>query len=35
MCSIPLCVRFDEINGFIKIYDRTKYLVLFGDGFYD
>ena len=26
----PLCIRFDEIDGFIKVYDRIRYLVLFG-----
>ena len=31
----PLRVRFDKIDGFIKIYDRTRYLVLFGSGRYD
>ena len=33
--SKPLGIRFDQINGFIKIYDRTRYLVLFGSGLYD
>ena len=31
----PLCIRFDKMNGFIGIYDRTRYLVLFGDEKYD
>ena len=26
----PLCIRFDKIDGFIRIYDGTRYLVLFG-----
>ena len=26
----PLRIRFDEIDGFIKIYDGNRYLVLFG-----
>ena len=26
----PLHIRFDKINGFIKIYDGTRYLTLFG-----
>ena len=30
-----LCIRFDKIIGFIKIYDGTRYLVLFGSGKYD
>ena len=29
MGSIPLRVRFDEIDGFIQIYDGLRYLVLF------
>ena len=35
MGSIPLCIRFDEIDGFIKIYDGTRYLVLFSKSWYD
>ena len=27
---IELGIRFNEIDGFIIIYDRTRYLVLFG-----
>ena len=26
----PLHIRFDKIDGFIKAYDGTRYLVLFG-----
>ena len=26
----PLRIIFDKIDGFIRIYDRTRYLVLFG-----
>ena len=22
-----LCIRFDKIDGFIRVYDRTRYLV--------
>ena len=33
MGSIPLCIRFN--NGFIKICNKIKYLVLFGIGFYN
>ena len=29
MGSIPFGIRFDEIDGFIKIYDGIRYLVLF------
>ena len=35
MGSIPLRIRFDEIDGFFKIFDRIRYLVLFDGGFYD
>ena len=26
----PLRIRFDNIDGFIRVYDRTSYRVLFG-----
>ena len=26
----PLCIRFDKVNGFIRVYDGTRYLALFG-----
>ena len=38
MGSKPLYIRFDEIDGSIKIYDGIRYLVLFGlygSGLYD
>ena len=35
MGLIPLHFRFDEIDSFIKIYDRIRYLVLFGGSFHD
>ena len=31
----PLRIRFDKIDGFIRIYDRTKYLRLLGSEKYD
>ena len=31
----PLRIRFDEIDGFIRIYDRTRYLTLFGSEKYE
>ena len=31
----PLRVRFDKVDGFIRIYDRTTYLKLFGSEKYD
>ena len=31
----PLRFRFDKVDGFIKAYDRTRYLVLFGLEKYD
>ena len=35
MVPKSLRIRFDEIDGFIKIYDGIRYLVLFGPGWYD
>ena len=35
MGAKPLRIRFYEIDGFIKIYDGIRYLVLFGPGWYD
>ena len=29
MSSIPLCIRFDKLDGFIKTSDGIRYLVLF------
>ena len=31
----PLHVRFNKIDGFIRIYDGTRFLVLFGPENYD
>ena len=28
--AIPLCVRFNKIDGFDRVFDGTRYLVLFG-----
>ena len=33
--SKPLCIRFDKIAGFIRVYDLTRYLVLLGNERYD
>ena len=33
MDSIPLRITLDELDGFIKVYDGIKYLVLFGGVF--
>ena len=30
ICSKPSLIRFNKIDGFIRIYDETKYLTLFG-----
>ena len=30
-----LRIRFDKIDGFIRVYDRTRYLVSFGSEKYD
>ena len=35
MGSIPLRIRFDEIDGFIKVYDGIRYLVSFSNSWYD
>ena len=35
MGAKPLRIRLDEIDGFIKIYDGIRYLVLFCPGWYD
>ena len=26
----PLCIKFDKIDRFIRVYDETRHLVLFG-----
>ena len=31
----PLRIRFNKVDGFIRIYDGTRYLVLFGPERYD
>ena len=33
--SKPLRIRFDKTDGFIRVYDGTRYLVLFGSEKYD
>ena len=33
--SKPLSIRFDKVDGFIWVYDRTRYLVLFWPEKYD
>ena len=33
--SKPLRIKFNKIDGFIRIYDGTRYLVLFGSEKYD
>ena len=33
--SKPLRTRFDKIDGFVRVYDGTRYLVLFGSEKYD
>ena len=35
MGAKPLCIRFDTVDGFIRAYDGTRYLVLFGAEKYD
>ena len=31
----PLHIRFDKVDGFIKILDGIRYLVIFGCGWFD
>ena len=31
----PLHIRFDNVDGLIRVYDGTRYLVLFGPEIYD
>ena len=31
----PLYIRFDKVNGFIRLFDGTRYLVIFGPEKYD
>ena len=33
--SKPLRIRFDKIDGFIRVYDGSRYLLLFGSEKYD
>ena len=33
--SKPLHIRFDRRDGFIRVYDGSRYLVLFGSEKYD
>ena len=33
--SKPLSILFDKVHGFIRIYDGTRYLILFGSKKYD
>ena len=33
--SKPLCIRFNKVDGFIRVYDGTSDLLLFGDEKYD
>ena len=35
LCSKPLCIWLDKIDGFIKTYDGIRYLLLFGPKRYD
>ena len=35
MSAKPLCIRFDKIDGFIKIFDGIRYLVLFDYELFD
>ena len=35
MGAKSLCIRFNKVDGFIRVYDGTRYLVLFGPEKYD
>ena len=35
MGSIPLRIRFDEIVGFIRIYDGIRYIILFSNSWHN
>ena len=35
MASIPLRIRFDKIDGFIKIYNGIRYLVILCSSWFD
>ena len=35
ICPKPLCIRFYQIDGLIRIFDGTRYLTLFGSEKYD
>ena len=35
MGAKPLCIKFDKVDGIIRVFDRTKYLVLFSSKKYD
>ena len=31
----PFCIRFNQVDGFIRVYDGNRYLILFGLEKYD
>ena len=33
--SIPLCISLDKIDGFYKVYDGVRYLLILGDSWSD
>ena len=35
ICTKPMLITFDKVDLFIRVYDVTRYLVLFGPGKYD
>ena len=35
ICAKPLRIMFDKVDGFIRVYDGTRYLVLSGPEKYD
>ena len=35
ICGKILRIKYDKVNGFVRVYDGTRYLVLFGPEKYD
>ena len=35
ICARPLRIRFDKVDGFIRVYEWTRYLIFFGLEKYD
>ena len=35
ICAKPLRIRYDKVDGFARVCDGTRYLVLFSPGIFD